>query len=201
MNVPNITQDLWDAYEAYLNAKQDEVKVTKHLTPLLDDLAVSLSMEKTLEIKGKKYEEGLIMHNDDVYLASEEDAMRFYKEAHAIYVKEGYEVTLNYCPILIAHSQTIAAKQRLVEESFYLVKSTGLKKEALFYNLKRLDEYVDTTCRFLKSMGMCYRIEEGYDHVNSETIYRVVGCNNEYSGEWCNNKKDVQNEKNALDEK
>lgn len=43
-----------------------------------------------------------------------------------------------------------------------------------------------------------YKIEKGFDHYKTQKIYRVLGINNEYVGEWCINKKDCKNELNLL---
>ncbi len=36
-----------------------------------------------------------------------------------------------------------------------------------------------------------YRLEEGIDHFNSKDVYRVVGINNEYVGEWATSLVDI----------
>jgi len=39
-----------------------------------------------------------------------------------------------------------------------------------------------------------YRIEEGYDHYKKQNLYRVLGVNNEYVGEWHINRKECVKE-------
>ena len=196
--MPEITQELWDAYDKYTSSKKELKKITKHLTPLLDNLARSLRIQKDLKVDGKLLEEGTVTCENDVYMASEEDAKLYYEKANALYKEEGYEVELNYCPILIARSKNIDAAKELIEESFYLVKNTGLSKDSLYLSVENFNEYVETTCRFLKTFGMQYRIDEGFHHNKSVPIYRVLGINNDYIGEWHKEKSVAEAEKRTL---
>jgi len=151
--IPEIKKELWNAYDAYLAALEEERETDERVTPLLDKLAKSFGFKKTLKTRnGKLIEEGVIEKAKDIYLASDEDAEKFYRESAKLYSRLGYKVDMYYCPVLVSRSKRIDAMHKFVDESFYLVASTGLKKEGLFYKTRHLNQYVDTTIKLLKTI-------------------------------------------------
>jgi hypothetical protein len=43
-----------------------------------------------------------------------------------------------------------------------------------------------------------FKIIEGRDHYTGNTIYRLVGINNDFLGEWQDARKEAENEVNKL---
>jgi hypothetical protein len=41
---------------------------------------------------------------------------------------------------------------------------------------------------------MKYKIFEGYDHYNNYPLFKVIGIDNDYVGEWHKNKEDATKE-------
>ena len=156
MKTPTLTTSLKKAYKAYIQATEEKKRVEAHLNPLLDKLLLEMQIctsdENVAVQKGIESSNKLITNKDELYLASIDDAESFYQASHEIYIKEGYDVEMNYCPILIARSKEVEAEHIFIDESMYLVDGTGLKREDLNSSLKARREYVKLTLDLVSKM-------------------------------------------------
>jgi len=155
MKTPTLTTSLKNAYKTYTQATEEKKRAETHLNPLLDKLLLEMQIytsDANIAVqKGIESNNKLITNRDELYLASDEDVERFYKASHEIYIKEGYNVEMNYCPILIARSKEVEAEHIFIDESMYLVDGTGLKREDLNI-LKARREYVKLTLELVSKM-------------------------------------------------
>jgi len=156
MKIPTLTTSLKNAYKTYIQATEEKKRVETHLSPLLDKLLLEMQIYTSYENIAVKRDieksNKLITDRDELYLASDEDAERFYKASHEIYIKEGYDVKMNYCPMLIARSKEVEAEQHFIDESMYLVAKTGLKREKLNSSLSGRREYIKLTLDLVSKM-------------------------------------------------
>lgn len=179
---PVITTALWQAREDYLTALNEYTEINNQLTPLLDEIVNKNNIKKVLG------EKGVVTRFEDLYLASDEDAQTMYKKAHELFLSLGYDVEMHYSPILIANTKQIDASHKFIDESFYLVKDTGLKQKSLYYNIKAMREYLRITLNMLDKlsaisptpkalqMQIAYRFNTTEDKVSNIQIDDEHGC-------------------------
>lgn len=104
-------------------------KVTNHLTPLKDNIRISLN---------EKYSVNWTEQNS--YLASEDYLNEYLTLCHEMYHEQGYEIPeFGCCPILMADNYVIRAKHALCKR---LEPYTGILYDQLSCNLKHYQEYL-----------------------------------------------------------
>ena len=94
-------------------------------------MKITLSDENVGSDRGQESTQRAITNRDELYLESEEDTEKFFKASHEIYIKEGYVVEMNYCPMLMARSKEVEVEHIFIDESMCLIKGTNLKREKL----------------------------------------------------------------------
>ena len=159
MKTPHITDGLRKAHKTYLTATATKEKIANHLNPLLDAKLLEMnlrvdSFENDPHMAEMMKDEigNKITKQDDVYLASSEDADRYYRACHEIYKAEGYNVSLYYCPIAIARSAEVEAEHKFIDEAMYLVEGTGLNRDELNGNLEARREFLALTLDLLEKI-------------------------------------------------
>ena len=154
MNI-EITNELKSTYQVLIKVMSENTRIDKELTPLNLEILIDSKLAVSDEYIGEgraKYPKGtLITTLFDVYLASDDDARVYFKKCHDMYIKRGYKVEENYCPILMSRSKLVDAEHAFIDESMYLVKSTDLKREQL--NIpKARKEYIALTLTLVRSV-------------------------------------------------
>jgi hypothetical protein len=156
VKIPTLSKELKLANDNLATATLNHKKISEHLEPLVQELVTKMKMPIASEFIGEgrcKHPEGTtVIKSDDVYLADDASSEKFFAECNKLYKKEGYDVELNYCPILIARSQVVDAQHQFIDASMYLVSCTPLKREQLNNNLERRRKYLEITVNLVQSM-------------------------------------------------
>lgn len=130
-----ITDDLKESHITLLAAQAEYKRINEDLEPIekkiLDEVKLAISKNITIGSRLLQKRGEAITCLDDSYLASEEDLVLFFDMCHEAYLRKGYEVEKHQSPILIAKSKLIDAENKFIDESFYLVHDTGLRREDL----------------------------------------------------------------------
>ncbi len=157
--VPKITSELWDAFHLLLNAKEEEKRTRDHVLPKLDAMAKEFSFPNHFLIENKDNlsdrafdsEKKIITTADDMYMASDENAKKFFDASDVLYEKLGYEIEKGFCPILRSNSNTMKAEDDFIHKSLYLVDGMEQQKERILRNLEYRRKYLELTIGLLES--------------------------------------------------
>jgi len=142
MKTPKLTKNLKNSYKNLLIARENQASIREALIPIVEKF---LSLSDFEDNNGNK-----INKFDNIYLIKDTQFDIYLTNINKLYIKNGYNVEKDYCPILIADSNYITAENKFINDSLYLTKNIISRKSLNL--IENRNEYLKITEKLVKSL-------------------------------------------------